>query len=150
MLLQITKPNNAAEREMWEERLSQCLARLESEPDHPVGNKFAGRLLANLGRFDEASGYFRRALAVEPRDVEGWYYLGMAASMVDEPETLNEAVRQLAALAPTDALSLARSAVLLCRSGDHHGGLSLAERALSLDAEPRIHGWTRRVMAECY
>lgn len=72
-------------------------AGLAADPDLPELQANAGVLLARQGRMREAAGYFRRFLALQPRDPVAYLYLGQALladqQRIESRRILSEGIR---------------------------------------------------------
>ncbi len=80
-------------------RLYGLAARVHPEnPDFPFNQ---GNALHALGRLGEAELAFRRALAVDPRYVNGWYNLGVTLYQTGKREEAKAAFGQVLALDPS-------------------------------------------------
>lgn len=78
---------------------------LEQAPGHFPALLSAGHIAGQLGRYDEAVAYCRRAVAARPDDAEGWYLLGLGLSSTGERAAAEQALhRSLALSADAEAL----------------------------------------------
>lgn len=78
---------------------------LDQDPEYFPALLNAGHIAGQLGRYDEAVAYCRRAVAVRPDDAEGWYLLGLGLFSSGERAAAEQALhRSLALSADAEAL----------------------------------------------
>ena len=73
----------------------------------------AGHIVGQLGHYDEAIAYCRRAVAVRPDDAEGWYLLGLGLLSNGERTAAEQALRRSLALSADGAALHAKTQQLL-------------------------------------
>lgn len=93
----------------------------------------SGRLLSRLGRSDEATSRFRRAIAEDPARVEPRIFLVAELAAQGHYEEVIPEYREIVARAPGDAVLQANFAYALERIGDTQGAMDAYMRAGAMD-----------------
>ena len=86
---------------------------LDQKPDYFPALLNAGHIARQLGRYDGAIAYCRRAIAVRPDDAEGWYLLGLGLFSNGERAAAEQALRRSLALSADGAALRAKTQQLL-------------------------------------
>jgi tetratricopeptide (TPR) repeat protein len=73
---------------------SLCLLRLRLDPDYFTANKGMGHALYKQGKVNEAIGYFRKSLQINPESDSAHYYLAVALLDVNEIGPATEHLRK--------------------------------------------------------
>ena len=96
-----------------EAALRYVQAALDQDPGYFPALLKAGHIAGQLGRYDEAVAYCRRAVAVRPDDAEGWYLLGLGLFSKGERAAAEQALQHSLALSADAEVLRAKAQQLL-------------------------------------
>ena len=106
--------------------VSQLEAKMKANPGDAAGWRMLGWSYYRLERFEDAAGAYRRAVAADPKNAEGWSALGEAlalASKGDVPAEAEAAFRKALAIDAADPRARYFLAVKKDLAGDHKGAI---------------------------
>ncbi|HEY0867091.1 MAG TPA: DUF5107 domain-containing protein, partial [Fimbriimonas sp.] len=114
-------------------------------------NNAMGRWHFQRGEFEDARGFFERAVAratfrnPNPYDGEPYYNLGLALRFLGEPERAADAFAKAAWNSAWQAASYHALAELACARKDWQGAMSYLDRSLRKDAD-NLRAWDLKAM----
>lgn len=111
-----------------------AVAALEARPLDPALLRLAGRTAMELG-LDNAVEYFRRAVALDPNDPDGWRELGDALAYDGRPSEAGQALHRAVRLRPEDTAALVSLGHASFASGHRDRAITYLSRALEGDPE---------------
>jgi tetratricopeptide (TPR) repeat protein len=85
----------------WPTAASERRAAVNANPDDPSLLLDLGRTLSAWGDFRAADEVLTQAVAANPRDSRGWYYLGIVQQQLNKKEEARAAFSRFVALAPS-------------------------------------------------
>lgn len=106
--------------------IAQLEARLKANPGDAQGWRMLGWSYYRTERFPEAVAAYRKAVAIDPRNAEGWSALGESISLAgkgDVPAEAEEAFRKALAIDAQDPRARYFLAVKKDLAGDHKGAI---------------------------
>jgi len=122
-----------------DEGLRAVEALLRLAPDDPQPLQMAGDYLSLQRDFERARSLYERHLAIDPRDVEVLFHLGIALEALGEPGAAIEAYARAAEVAPYFAPAHNNRALLLAREGRRAEALTAAQAAYaSAPSDPSV------------
>ncbi|MGQ0649679.1 MAG: protein kinase domain-containing protein [Gemmatimonadaceae bacterium] len=120
----------------------QADALLATAPDSPYGHGVHGYTLHERGRYLQAIGHFRQALARDPNDTDSRFFLGVSYVCTGLVEPAVETAARLVADDPLSSLSWIATGVAPWFKGEFAGSIASFRRALELDPQNFIAHWT--------
>lgn len=106
--------------------IAQLEARLRDNPGDAQGWRMLGWSYYRTERFADAVAAYRKAVAADPKNAEGWSALGEAIALAgkgDVPPAAEEAFRKALAIDPQDPRARYFLAVKRDLTGDHKGAI---------------------------
>ncbi len=91
----------AESRGDWPTAAAERRAAVNANPDDPSLLLDLGRTLSAGGDFPAADEALKQALAANPRDSRGWYYIGIVEQQLNKEEEARAAFTRFVALAPS-------------------------------------------------
>jgi len=85
----------------WPTAAAERRAAVNANPDDPSLLLDLGRTLSAWGDFAAADEALKQAVAANPRDSRGWYYLGIVEQQLNKKEEARDAFGRFIALAPS-------------------------------------------------
>ncbi len=107
--------------------ISQLEAKMKANPQDAAGWRMLGWSYYRTERFADAANAYRRAVAIEPKNAEGWSALGEAISLGgkgDVPAEAEAAFRRALSIDPADPRARYFLAVKKDLAGDHKGAIN--------------------------
>jgi protein O-mannosyl-transferase len=139
----------------WTNAETQIRAAVKEKPDVAEPRASLAGCLIQEGRFEEAVTECQTALAINPREVQAWRWLGVASTQLGRNEQALRALREAVNLNPDGPAELNELAWFLATTaedGVRNGteAVSLAQRACELTRwqEPRCIGTLDAAYAE--
>lgn len=111
--------------------LKSQLMSADKDPENPVPRLEAGRLLAELGRIDEALEALWRATELAPDEAEVWARLGQLQAKVARWSDVERTQRTILSLDPDNARALAELCWALRRLGRLPEAIEAGQRAVA-------------------
>ena len=127
--------SGSANRAGMELALKTCQAQAAGDSSNPRPLLEAGRLLAELGRIEEAFESLSRATALSPDDPEVWARLGQLQAKVARWSDVEQCQRKVLALEPDNARAHADLCWALRRLGRLAEAIDAGRRAVAADAD---------------
>ena len=124
------------------------------DPKDGWGQGLLGQILYRKERNEEAIPVLELALALDPRQTDTWFNLGLARLDGDEPEASYRAFLTFCGMRPDDAMGRAFLALAAARSGRRETALHQRRKAGGLEQTAirpqirRLYGEIREALAE--
>lgn len=113
-------------------RLDRCEQQVRTHPDDALANARSALCLAQLGLYEKAIPYAKKAIALDPADYQSRSNLGLLYEKLDRPEEGVEWEREAAKIRPNDPEVLNNLGWVLMRAGHNSEAVSVFEKVVRL------------------
>jgi tetratricopeptide (TPR) repeat protein len=125
---------------------------LENDPENAIALREKGFSISNLGRYEEAIGWYEKSIGVNPKDSLTWTYKGYALSKIGRSRDSIKCYDMAIQIDPQNAAAWRSKGYSLVKIHDDHGALVCYQKALALNPDDasvwNLIGWVKRDLNE--